>query len=720
MHSPDTPASPQRPAAAAVRRVREAMLRLVHPAEARLSPDGTTVAVTAAAPDHTGIVLVPAAGHGADGPAAADRAAEDRAATWRHTPRWLPDSRHLLHVAHPEDADRHPHLALLDTATGEARTLLRAPGEVEDLLLADDGAHALLLTADDGAERDGMSLGLPVRLGPAPDPERFAPGLGRRRLHLVDLATGAAREVGPEGLTVWNAAWRGGDVAVATVSEETLPSGYYAARFAALDLTTRTARTLHLPEGQLTAPAIDAEGRRAAVVEGISIVAGRPLLIDLATGEVTRPSGLEDLTWLEFADPAHEPGHGHGHGHPSEQHGHGDGDGDDARAGRPGRGSGSRPAVAEAGPGLWHAGWDGFGSRVGRVTDRGEPLTGWHGPVTLTGPGFAPALSLSADGRTAATVLDAPGRPAEAVVAATEGPDAWHWRPVTALNAGRRIDGFRTSATSWTSTDGTPVHGLLLDAPHTSAAPRPLAVLLHGGPSWLWTYAHAPGDVLGLAPALAAAGYRVLLPNPRGSSGRGLDHARAVVGDVGGGDLEDVLSGVRHLIDAGLADPDRTAVLGHSYGGHLAALAAGRTGLFRAAVVVSAPADWVSFRDTSNIGGGYDDAYAIRPRARERSAVAAEGGPGTPTLIVHGAEDRVTPVGQAHQLYRSLSRAGRAPVELYVYPEEGHEFTSPDRLLDAVGRVEAWLAEHLPGGPPADGGSRHAPGGPHAPEGGER
>jgi dipeptidyl aminopeptidase/acylaminoacyl peptidase len=204
--------------------------------------------------------------------------------------------------------------------------------------------------------------------------------------------------------------------------------------------------------------------------------------------------------------------------------------------------------------------------------------------------------------------------------------------------------------------------------------------------------------VLGLAPALAAAGYLVLLPNPRGSSGRGLDFARAVVGDVGGGDLADVISGVRHLIGTGLADADRVAVLGHSYGGHLAALAAARTDLFRAAVVVSAPTDWVSFRDTSNIGGGYDDAYRIHPDGRNRSAVTAQGGSGTPTLIVHGAEDRVTPVGQAHQLYRALRRAGRAPVELYVYPEEGHEFTGPARLLDAAARVEAWLAAHLPSG----------------------
>ncbi|MCP6026329.1 prolyl oligopeptidase family serine peptidase, partial [Klebsiella pneumoniae] len=74
---------------------------------------------------------------------------------------------------------------------------------------------------------------------------------------------------------------------------------------------------------------------------------------------------------------------------------------------------------------------------------------------------------------------------------------------------------------------------------------------------------------------------------------------------------DDLLAGVRHLTAAGLADPDRTAVLGHSYGGHTAALLAGRTDAFRAAVVVSAPTDWLSFTHTSNIGGGYDRAYAL-------------------------------------------------------------------------------------------------------------
>lgn len=648
-----------RTAATVVRRVREAMLRLVHPVEARISPDGRVVAVAAAGPERARLVLspVPAGLRAGDaGPPVPRTPSGPDARSDRHSPRWLPDSRTLLHIVESEGpSGTEVRLAALDTHSGTVRTVARAPGAVEELLVSDDGSQALLLCAADGAEQDGMHLGLPVRLGAVPAPERFAPGAGRRSLHLVDLADGSVREAGPAGLTVWNVAWRGGRTAVATVCEDTLPAGYYGARFAALDLDARTARTVYTPQGQLGSPALAADGRSAAVCEGISIVAGRPVVADLSTGRTAVVPGVEDATWLRFDDDV--PG------------------------------------------ALWFAGWDGTGSRVGHTGD--DTRTRWSGPATLGGAGYQPELSLSGDGRLAATVLDAPGRPPEAVVARTEGPDAWNWTPVTALNtpADPALAGLRTEQALWSAPDGRTVQGLVLTTGE-STGPRPLAVLVHGGPAWLWSAGYAPGDVLGLAPALAAAGYLVLLPNPRGSSGRGLEHARAVVGDVGGADLDDVLSGVRHLTGRGLADPDRTAVLGHSYGGFLAAQAAARTDVFRAAVVVSAPTDWLSFTHTSNIGGGYDRAYGIGgPDAPQelirRSPVFAGGGSGTPTLIVHGSADRVTPVGQAHELYRSLLRTGLAPVELYVYADEGHEFTDSGHLLDAAARVEQWLATHL-------------------------
>ncbi|MFD7131658.1 alpha/beta fold hydrolase [Streptomyces sp. NPDC059894] len=683
---PTTTARPPDPAAT-VRRVREAMSDLCGPSEARISPDGHQVAVTVSGPRGTDVLVVPADPD--------QEAAEPPrpGAPARHTPRWLPDSRTVLLIAEP-DRPGPPLLTAWDTLTGARSTLASVPGAVEDLLVSDDGTEVLLLTADDGAERDGMTLGLPVRLGPDPAPESFRPGSGRRRLlHGLlpspDALTGQAaaerialRDAGPHGLTVWNAAWRGGRTAVATVSEETLPAGYYHARLARIDLADGSAVTLHQPRGQLAAPALSADGRRAAVAEGISIVAGRPLLADLADGTVTTQAAAEDVTWL-LPDPD-----------------------DPAR--------------------LLTAGPRGTGTRIAEVRLDGAAPGGAAVTVVreeqawLTGAAFQPVLTLSADGRTAATVREAPGSPPRAVVAPTTGPHAWSWRPVTAPDpaAARGERGFgdlarvRTRQTTWTASDGRPVHGLLLDAPDVPAptdgngtrpGPRPLAVVLHGGPSWLWSAGYAPADVLGVGPALAAAGWLVLLPNPRGSSGYGLDHARAVIGAFGDGDLDDVLTGVTHLTAAGAALPGRAAVLGHSYGGWLAALAAARTDVFRAAVVVSAPADWLSFAHTSVIGGGYERTYDIgdpdtaagRSALIDRSPVFAAGGAGTPTLILHGERDRVTPAGQAHELYRALARRATAPVELHVYPGEGHEFTDPGHLLDAAVRAEAWLARHV-------------------------
>ncbi|MFD6278613.1 alpha/beta fold hydrolase [Streptomyces sp. NPDC060209] len=701
--------------AAVVRRVRTAMSDLTVPLDSRISPDGRRVAVTVLGPWGTEVLIAPV-----DGPVLPlPTAPPGPDAGSRHTPRWLPDSRTVLLVTEPAGPGL-PLLTAWDTRTGARRELAAVPGAVEDLSVSDDGVEVLLLTADDGAERDGMNLGLPVRLGPDPAPVSYRPDAGwRRLLHgllpSADALTGSSpsgapgtpvvlRDSGPAGLTVWNAAWRGGRTVVATVSEDPLPAGYYHARLVRIDLTDGRTVTLHEPRGQLAAPALSRDGHRAVVVEGISIVAGRPLLLSLTDDTVRLAPGAEDVTWVQF--------------HP-----------DDTDR-------------------LLTAGRSGTGTRVADI--RSDAVTGscagaavtvlQEEQAVLTGAGAQPALSLSADGLTAATVREAPGVPPQAVVAPTTGPEAWTWRPVTAPDpaAARRDDGHgdlarvRTRQVTWTATDGTPVHGLLLDAPGTPAsfrltagtgtgaarrtAPetsagtagsalraRPLAVVLHGGPSWQWSAGYAPADVLGLAPALAAAGWLVLLPNPRGSSGYGLDHARAVVGACGDGDLDDVLSGVAHLTREGEALPGRSAVLGHSYGGFLAALAAARTDVFRAAVVVSAPTDWLSFAHTSVIGGGYEQTYAIgdarTPEGRAaligRSPLFADGGGGTPVLVLHGEHDRITPLGQAHELYRALAGRATAPVELHVYPAEGHEFTGPAHLLDATARAEEWLARHV-------------------------
>ena len=104
---------------------------------------------------------------------------------------------------------------------------------------------------------------------------------------------------------------------------------------------------------------------------------------------------------------------------------------------------------------------------------------------------------------------------------------------------------------------------------------------VHGGP-----HSHHPGArVTAEFQSLAGAGYVVLLPNPRGSTGYGEAFTEACVLDWGGADFEDIMAGVDVLVKKGVADPDRLYIGGYSYGGFMASWAVGQTDRFRAALV---------------------------------------------------------------------------------------------------------------------------------------
>ena len=132
------------------------------------------------------------------------------------------------------------------------------------------------------------------------------------------------------------------------------------------------------------------------------------------------------------------------------------------------------------------------------------------------------------------------------------------------------------------------IEGRLL-TPAGAAGPLPMLVLVHGGPTWCWNAVFSdsePNAVL-----LAAAGYAVLLPNPRGSTGRGHAFAQAVIGDSGGKDFADIMAGVDRCIADGIADPDRLGISGLSYGGFMSGWAVTQTDRFKAAVAFSVVAN---------------------------------------------------------------------------------------------------------------------------------
>ncbi|GAA2720846.1 hypothetical protein GCM10010439_09670 [Actinocorallia aurantiaca] len=556
--------------------------------------------------------------------------------------RWIPGTGRLIAAAESRVEE-------LDPETGEILWSEPFDGSVEDFSVTSDG-RVLARVADPGSDRDGMHLGL--RVPASEDPFVDVPGARLRRLVLARAGEPGSKAVPLGPLTVWEADWLGGETALAVVSADSAPSGYYKPELAVVDVRDGSTRTLLTTPWQLARPRISPDGTRAVVVEGLSIVSGRVLHVDLGSGEVTRWDAVDDVTDLGWLD-------------------------------------------ADT---LWFTGWSGTGVQGGVLRADGTLLHRWTASGALGGKDGQPSLAPCGPGWVAA-VWESPEQPPEVAFGSlTTGGFA----TFTDFNTGPAAlaEGVVREELSWEAPDGRTIEGLVI-RPH-GEGPFPLVVLAHGGPTWLWAQWFAPAESNQMALPLALAGAAVLLPNPRGSSGRGQEHARAVIGRFGEADLEDVLAGADKLIADGVADPERQAVAGLSYGGYLTAWAVARTRRFRAAVVMSGVPDWVSFRTASVIGGGYDVVYhrgadPATPEGREflaaRSPVFHAADVRTPTLILHGERDRVTPLGEAERLYQAFAAAG-VPTRLVTYPREGHELIEPEHCADARDRILDWLTRH--------------------------
>jgi len=172
------------------------------------------------------------------------------------------------------------------------------------------------------------------------------------------------------------------------------------------------------------------------------------------------------------------------------------------------------------------------------------------------------------------------------------------------------------------------------------------------------------------------------------------------VGDPAGAEFEDILRGVDHCTSIGVAVPDRIGVTGGSYGGYLTGWAVCTTARFAAGVMVSGLVDMLSCHLTCNhafsefiFGGDHRDPSSLE-LFMDRSPITHLAGATTPTLILHGAEDQCTPLGQAEELYQGLVLNG-VPTELVVYPREGHGFREREHAADAQRRTVEWFERHL-------------------------
>ncbi|WP_410565611.1 S9 family peptidase [Amycolatopsis sp. cmx-4-61] len=241
---------------------------------------------------------------------------------------------------------------------------------------------------------------------------------------------------------------------------------------------------------------------------------------------------------------------------------------------------------------------------------------------------------------------------------------------------------------SYRAGDGLELDGLLVLPPGRTRAdgPFPLVTQVHGGPydrfadrSQLGWFRHGQW--------LAAAGFAVFLPNPRGGLGHGHAFAASVAGDVGGAEFTDLLTGIDLLVAAGVADEDRLGIAGGSHGGFMAAWAVAHTDRFKAAVVNAGVIDWPLLAATGE-HGRYDGALG----GRENSPITHAHRIRTPVLIVHGEDDTNVPLSQAELLHHALADR---PHEFVVYPREGHSLRERGHQLDYLRRTRAWFSDLL-------------------------
>lgn len=252
----------------------------------------------------------------------------------------------------------------------------------------------------------------------------------------------------------------------------------------------------------------------------------------------------------------------------------------------------------------------------------------------------------------------------------------------------------------WVDVPGGPMQVWVASPAGAKGRALPTILHIHGGPAGAW----GPGGTMD-STLLCAAGYRVLMPNIRGSAAFGAAWTKAVRGRWGEVDAHDALAAVDALIARGLTDPGRLGVMGLSYGGYLAQWLIGVTDRFGAAVGENGVANQVSTWANSYFGVHFGRQWGIGDplsragmlRAWRSSPLANVAAIHTPLLMLQSEEDLVCPAADNEQLFVALRALGRE-AELVLYPEEHHEMKSngrPDRRIDRMERIMAWFDRWL-------------------------
>jgi len=204
--------------------------------------------------------------------------------------------------------------------------------------------------------------------------------------------------------------------------------------------------------------------------------------------------------------------------------------------------------------------------------------------------------------------------------------------------------------------------------------------------------------------ALVSRGYIVIAPNPRGSSGYGIEFQKANYQDLGNGDLKDDMAAVRFVLDTGYADPKKVGVTGGSYGGYTTLMAVGKyPQTFAVAVDLFGPLDWFSMMKNSDpllqqyIVSLLGDPEKNRAIYEDTSPSKYVANIKAPLLVLQGENDPRVPKEETDQVVDMLKKRGNV-VDVHYYPAEGHGFAKRENQIDAIKRTVDWFEKYLPTG----------------------
>ncbi len=575
------------------------------------------------------------------------------------SPRWSPDGRSLAFLEARGDDEAKTQVWLLDRDGGEARQLTKLPGGVDEFAWSPDGKRLALIGADvDPDEPEADAKAQAKKLLPKPiviDRFQFKDDkvgyLRRLRSHLYvfEVASEKATLLTPGDFDEETPAWSPDSRHIAFVSkregdpDRNENTDIYVV---AAESGARARRLTDYP-GADSDPVWSPDGKQIAFLRGGPV---RYREYDPAQIAVLSAGGGEARILAAGLDRAV-----------------------------------SDLAWSADGRSLLFLLEDDRNQQLARIEIKDEKL------VRLS-EDKAMAQGFSLAGKRIAVLLTRAQQPAE--VYALEQANA---RPLSRQNDTliERLQLAPVEGYEATAADGNIVHGLLLKPVNYEAGKKyPTVVYIHGGPVGQDGFGfHA------IAQMLAGAGYVVVQPNYRGSSGRGRDYSRSIWGAWGHKEVVDVLASVDYVVASGLADPEHLGIGGWSYGGMLTNYTIASDTRFKAAISGAGISNMLAGYGTDQYTRQYELEFGTPWENMDKYLAASEpffhaNRIRTPTLFLCGEKDFNVPLINSEQMYQALSSLG-VDTQLVIYPGQHHGLKKPSHEVDRLQRFGDWFGKRL-------------------------